>query len=170
MSVSWHLIFFKPQPNFLTLYTCKIAKFSLNTHMNKIWKCTHSCSLQKDYPWELFYLLLLALPDVEEEEGPGGEDDAVGLGVGGSRGNNPAIFIPSVSEIWSFYNEPHLMLYIDVDIDMMCHLLKAFFMNCDWYAAYFQNIKLTHFNNTLYVSFVVKGTYFLTDYIFSECY
>ena len=47
----------------------------------------------------MFYLLLLALPDVEEEEGPRGEDDAVGLGVGGSRGHNPAIFIPSVSEI-----------------------------------------------------------------------
>ena len=26
----------------------------------------------------------------------------------------------------------------------MCHLLKAFFMNCDWYAAYFHFIKLTH--------------------------
>ena len=63
--------------------------------------------MQKVYPWEFcYYLLFLALPDVEEEKGPCRQNDPVGLWVRGSRGHNPAIFIPSVSEILNFDNDP----------------------------------------------------------------
>ena len=47
------------------------------------------------------YLLLLVLPDVEEEEGPGGEDHSVRLGAGGSRGHQSPVLVPAVVRLRS---------------------------------------------------------------------
>ena len=56
----------------------------------KVWTTERSCRVP------ITYLFLLVLSHIQEEERPGGQNDSVRLGAGGSRGHHSPVLVPGV--------------------------------------------------------------------------